>query len=106
MAIYNFQSYPAISKATFDCPQCGKVKRTRTFRAECTVNPFNTRPDGQVRTASEVRKQSAEDASRQRDQFMSRPLCATCENGLSYADRKVVYDARRSSLSSPQASAE
>ena len=95
MTTYHFQSYPAVAEATFTCPACGKPKRKRTFRAECTVNPFNRRPDGEIRTPQEVRQQSREWATQDRDQFMNAPLCAACENGLSYTQRKVVLAQRQ-----------
>jgi len=95
MTRYTFQSFPATAEAKFDCPSCGKTKRVRKFTAECTVNPFNKRPDGQVRTPSEVRQQSQDDAIRQRDQFMQSPLCATCENALTYTERKPIIATRK-----------
>lgn len=91
----NFQSYPAVAEATFDCPKCGKLKRKRTFRAECTVNPFNVNDDGSVKTPGQVRLQSSAEAGRERDQFMREPLCATCENALSYSDRRALSKRRR-----------
>lgn len=97
MTVYTFKSYPAAVTARFDCPQCGKKNRLRTFRAECTVNPFNKNEDGSVKTPDQVRKQSQEDAVLQERQFMGKPLCATCENGLSYRERKTIFEARRTS---------
>lgn len=95
MARYTFQAYPAVAKATFTCVSCGKEKRTRTFRHECTVNPFNTKDDGSVRTPNEVREQSRMKAQTERDQFMRKPLCATCENDLSYSERKALREERK-----------
>lgn len=40
---------------------CGrKTTRQRTF--ECTINPFNTNPDGTVKTEIQVRAQAQEKA--------------------------------------------
>lgn len=98
MKTINFQPYSYVATATFDCPCCGKTKRTRSFRSECTVNPFNTKPDGHMRNASEVRAQSRDQALSERLRFMSEPLCASCENNLSRADRKSLHNRRASSL--------
>lgn len=87
---YTFQSYPAVAKATFDCPSCGKAKRQRSFRAECTVNPFNKDENGNIRGPAEVRKQSRQRAEAECAQFLRSPLCATCENGLTYQQRKDI----------------
>lgn len=93
----DFQTYPYAVTETFDCPKCGKTKRKRTFRAECTVNPFNKREDGQIRTPSEVRAQSRASALREAEQFLSEPLCAACEKELTYAARRALSERRRSS---------
>src|ERR1044072_8347140 len=92
---YSFQSYPATVVARFDCPKCGKKNRTRTFCAECTVNQFNRREDGEPRTAAEVRKQSVKCATEKRDQFTKAPLCPACEARLYYAERMALRRRRR-----------
>ncbi len=94
MTTYTFRAYPAYVSATFDCPSCGKSKRKRTFRHECTVNPFNTNDDGTIKTPAEVAQQSLAEAKQSRDEFLREPLCATCENALSWADRKALWDRR------------
>lgn len=96
MTLYTFQSLPSSAKATFDCPSCGKKNRTRTFRGECTVNPFNKKENGEVRTPREVRQQSKERANALREQFLRKPLCATCENSLPHAELHGVLAERRS----------
>lgn len=96
MATYHFQVCTAAVTATFDCPSCGKTNRKRTLRADCTVSPFNKNEDGSVRTHAEVSKQSQKMALQERDQFMRKPLCATCENRLSYTERRALFEQRRS----------
>lgn len=91
----DFQTYPYAVTETFDCPKCGKLKRKRTFRAECTVNPFNKREDGQIRTPSEVRAQSRASALRESEQFLSEPLCASCEKELPWKERRELSERRR-----------
>ena len=95
MTTYVFQGYPAQVSATFDCPCCGKKKRKRTFRHECTVNPFNKNEDGTIKTAEEVSQQSLSKAVQEREEFLREPLCATCENALSWTDRSALRDRRQ-----------
>lgn len=90
-----FDTFPATSVSNFTCPKCGKAKRKRTFRAECTVNPFNKNDDGSIKTPSEVRKQSFEKADKERQQFEREPLCTTCEVELSYKERIALGKRRR-----------
>ncbi len=90
-----FQSYPYTAKATFTCASCGKANRTKSFRVECTVNPYNRGPDGIPLNASQVRAQSKEEALEKRHQFMTKPVCKACEDQLSFRDRKRLYDERR-----------
>lgn len=90
-----FQAYPAVAEVSFDCPSCGKPKRKRSFRVECTVNPFNRREDGEIRTPDEVRQQSRVEVERRREEFMRKPLCATCENNLSFAEQRRLNAERR-----------
>jgi len=94
MATYYFRAMPASKSITFDCPACLKTRRKRTFRAECTVNPFNCHPDGTQRSPREVQQQSVADVVRQIAEFERKPLCATCENSLSYKERSDLVDAR------------
>ena len=95
MTVHTFNAYPATTKAIFDCPKCGKSKRTRTFRVECTVNPFNTDAAGVALGSREVFQQSRDNADRQRDEFLCKPLCATCEKALSWKERKALRQERR-----------
>lgn len=93
---YNFQSYPATTKAVFDCPKCGKKNRQRSFRHECTVNPFNKNADGDVCTPNEVRAQSFARAEQERDEFLTEPLCKKCEDALPWQERSELGRRRRS----------
>jgi len=91
----NFRSYPAVATAKFTCPFCGKPNRTRTFRIECTVNPFNRTSDGHVRTPAEVRAQSSEQATAMRDEFACKPICKKCEDGLSFKELQALREERK-----------
>lgn len=95
MTTYTFRAYPAQVSATFDCPSCGKKKRKRTFRHECTVNPFNKNEDGTIKTAVEVARQSLGKAKQEREEFLREPMCATCENALSWKDRAALRGRRK-----------
>ncbi len=94
MPTYTFQGYKGRAEHRFTCPQCGKPNRHRTFTVEHTVNPFNKNDDGSVKTPKEVQASARLAAQKQRDEFIRKPLCATCENQLSYDDRKAVFAER------------
>ena len=96
--LYRFQSFLAVDKATFTCPSCSKEKRTRTFRVECTTNPFNVGEHGRPLTPTEVRKQSQARVALERSEFLTEPLCKACEDRLSYSDRCSLSQRRRSGL--------
>ena len=98
MTMYTFQTYPASVSAKFSCAECGKANRTRTFRHECTVNPFNKNDDGSIKTPKEVRAQSLAHAKKDRDEFMMRPICASCEKELTFKRRKEIQEERRAAL--------
>jgi hypothetical protein len=93
--LMTFQTYPAWETATFTCSGCGKPKRKRTFRHECTVNPFNKNANGEICSPNEARTQSAALAKRDLQQFLREPLCLKCEDGLSYTDRKALLTRRK-----------
>lgn len=95
MARITFQSYPYAVSKTFDCPECGKTKRKRTFRAECTVNPFNKGDDGNPRTVEQVKAQSKQKATTQAEEFMRAPLCSSCEKDLSFTAKRLLYKVRK-----------
>lgn len=95
MAIIEFRSYPFSVAKTFDCPSCGKTNRKRTFKSECTVNPFNKGDDGQPLNAGQVRAQSKRKATEQAEEFMRSPLCSSCENGLGFTERRDLIAARK-----------
>ena len=93
--LMTFQIYPASETATFTCSSCGKPKRKRTFRHECTVNPFNKNTDGSICSPNEVRAQSVAAAKRDLQQFLREPLCLKCEDALSYTDRNALFKRRK-----------
>ena len=93
--LMTFQTYPALETAIFTCTGCGKPKRKRTFRHECTVNPFNKNAAGEICSPKEVRSQSAAAAKRDLQQFLREPLCVKCEDALSYTDRKALFARRK-----------
>lgn len=91
---YQFKVCKAASTFTFDCPSCGKRRRKRTFRAEYTVNPFNTKDDGAIRDAKEVFEQAKGGVVRMIDRFKREPLCAACEDALSLEERRSLFTRR------------
>lgn len=95
MPTYTFQGYKGRGAHRFTCPCCGKPNRVRTFTVEHTVNPFNKNPDGSIRTASEVSANAHNAARTERDQFAKEPLCATCENSLSWQELRALNDRRK-----------
>lgn len=44
---------------------------------------------------AEGKQQSAEKAKRERDEFMRKPLCASCEGNLTYTERKALREERQ-----------
>jgi hypothetical protein len=92
--LHTFRTYPYSVKATFTCGACRKAKRTRTFTAECTYNPFNKGDDGHILLPHEVRDQSKAEALGERDKFMREPLCVKCEDALSFKDRAALRQRR------------
>ncbi len=101
MATYTFQGYRGSAKHRFDCPSCMKTGRVRAFHAEHTVNPFNRGDDGRPKQAAEVQREAKAAAVAQRDAFAREPLCAKCEDALSYSERSSLR-LRRNSPSSPE----
>lgn len=97
MARTYFRPYPFSVSKMFDCPSCGKTNRKRTFKSECTVNPFNKGEDGQPLNADQVRAQSKRKANDMAENFMRSPLCLSCENYLSWSERRDLLAARKSS---------
>lgn len=97
MPTYTFPAYKGRAEHRFDCPACGKTKRLRAFTVEHTVNPFNKNDDGSAKRPSEVIHDAKMAAVKLRDQFAKRPLCASCENALSFAERRAIQ-AERSAL--------
>lgn len=95
MVTITFQTCPASKTATFTCPSCGKKNRKRTFRHECTASPFNKKPDGSIRSRTEVFAQSYAMAEQDVQQFLREPLCARCEDTLSFADLRALHARRR-----------
>jgi hypothetical protein len=93
--LMTFQTYPAWETVTFTCTGCGKPKRKRTFRHECTVNPFNKNAAGDVCSPTEVRAQSVALVKRDLQQFRREPLCLKCEDALSYTERKALFSRRK-----------
>lgn len=92
---HTFRGMPASASHKFTCPSCKKTDRQRTFRAECTVNPFNRGEDGHPLSPSEVRAQSQTKANTELRQFKTEPLCRTCEEALDYRERRALHLRRR-----------
>ena len=93
--LVKFVAYGRSASCTFKCMACQKDKRRRAFRAEHTVNPFNTNPDGSPKPASQVATEAQADANRQRDQFMAYPLCKACEDARSWSEMKSIRARRQ-----------
>lgn len=91
-----FQEYKGRATAAFTCPRCRKKNRKRTFTAHQTVNPFNKNADGTIKNDQEVRQDAIMEAQTQRDQFMNEPLCAACEEPLTYKERQELAERRKS----------
>lgn len=54
MTTYNYYGPSIVAERRGKCPVCGKpTRRRQTFQG--TVNPFNRRPDGAIKTWPEVR---------------------------------------------------
>lgn len=93
-ASYTFQVCKAMQTYTFACPKCGKGQRKRTFRAEYTVNPFNTREDGTPKSVREVYHDAQAEVVREIDRFKREPLCFACEEALSLEERRELRQRR------------
>lgn len=89
-----FQVCKAMQTYTFPCPKCGKGQRKRTFRAEFTVNPFNTKEDGTPKTVREVYQDAKEEVVREQERFKRSPLCFACEEALTPEEREKVRQRR------------
>lgn len=96
MTVYHFQAYKGRAEHRFTCPSCGKPNRVRSFTVEHTVNPFNKNDDGTIRTPSEVSRRAQQAAKQERDEFAHKPLCASCENTLPYAEARALREERQS----------
>ena len=99
MSMITFKGYRGRAEHTFRCPSCGKPNRKRSFVEEHTVNPFNKNADGSAKQAAQVQREAIEDAKRHRDQFAAEPLCKTCEDALSGAERQSLFERRRHAVS-------
>jgi hypothetical protein len=93
-----FQEYKGRATVAFTCPRCRKNNRKRTFTVHHTVNPFNKNEDGTVKNDLEVRQGAIAEAQLRRDQFMTEPLCAACEEPLTYKERQELGERRRGGI--------
>lgn len=89
---YTFEVVSRQVTRKLPCRECGKTL-SRTFRCECTVNPFNKGPDGEMLGREEVAKQSLASAERQADAAEAEGVvCQTCADApqrealLAFAD--------------------
>lgn len=96
MATYYFQGYRGRAQHRFTCPACGKASRVRSFTVEHTVNPLNKGEDGLPKQGSQVQRDAQRAAVAQRDNFAKAPLCAKCEEALSYSERRALSERRAS----------
>jgi hypothetical protein len=93
-----FQEYKGRATAAFTCPRCRRKNRKRTFTDHQTVNPFNKDEDGTVKNDLQVRQGAIAAAHLLRDQFMTEPLCAACEEPLTYKERQELGERRRGGI--------
>lgn len=93
--LVKFPVYGRSTSCTFKCLACHKDKRKRTFRVEMTVNPYNTHPDGTMKTPFEVEREAYIAVGRERDQFLKYPLCKSCEEARSWSEMKSIRARRR-----------
>jgi hypothetical protein len=76
MSVYTFPVVTVRRRKAGPCPVCGRtVQRSRTF--EQTVNPFNRKPNGDVKTSTEVR----EDVTAEADSWVPDFTHAACAPG-------------------------
>jgi hypothetical protein len=99
--LVTFPAYGRSAACTFKCIACQKDKRKRTFRVEMTVNPYNTNPDGTVKSAGQVSQEAQSAANLDRDRFMAYPLCKACEDARSWSEMKSIRERRLTSSVSP-----
>lgn len=93
--LVTFPAYGRSASCTFKCLACHKDKRKRTFRVEMTVNPYNTSPDGSMKSAGQVSAEAQSAANQQRDQFLVYPLCKGCEDARSWSEMRAIHDRRK-----------
>lgn len=93
--LVTFPAYGRSASCTFKCLACQKDKRKRTFRIEQTVNPYNTNPDGSVKTAFEIERECYLEANRERDRFLLYPLCKRCEDERSWSEMISIRERRK-----------
>ena len=84
-----FQVYPAVKKVKFTCIVCEKPNREKTLRAECTLNPFNVDASGIPLSPNAVAQQSRDMVDRSASRFLAKPVCLSCENKMTYRERKI-----------------
>lgn len=92
---YNFRGYRGTAEHKFTCTICGKPNRTRKFTREHTVNPFNKDENGAPKQAARVQRDAYEAARAERDEFAHEPVCASCENAMTYTNRLALRERRR-----------
>ena len=86
----DFEVMKVTRKVVFTCSTCGRSKRTKTFVGDCTVNPFNKKTDGTIRSRDEVREQSRAKAETRAKSFMAKPCCTSCFDAMTYEDRQML----------------
>ncbi len=99
--LVTFPAYGRTASCTFKCLACQKDKRKRTFRVEMTVNPYNTNPDGSMKSAGQVSGEAHDAANRERDQFLVYPLCKSCEDARGWSEMKSIR-AKRTALNAEE----
>ncbi|MHC5307543.1 hypothetical protein [Bartonella sp. LJL80] len=98
MMFYNFPSILRKTTVYFTCECCNKPKRSRTITVENTVNPYNRNADGEIKTSQEVLADVKQTLKSEKEAFLRKPVCKSCEDGLSYDEKKELRKLRNQVL--------
>lgn len=74
MPTYRFREIPHQVTKSVPCAVCGKrVRRQRTFSQ--TLNPFNKRPDGQLKTTKDIMRELVTEGEAWQGEPETHPKC-------------------------------
>jgi hypothetical protein len=95
MTTYRFNGYTGRARHVFTCEVCSKPNRTKTFTREHTVIPFNKNADGSIKQARQVQQEAQAAAVAERAEFAKHPVCASCWDAMSYAEKQTISALRK-----------